>query len=223
MQRYFLATLLACILSSASYGQNVSDDTFAMLAGTTITNTGTSVITGDVGIFPGKTITGFPPGNVIAGEVHAGDPDAAVAQADNQADHKAIVNHVKKNSAIDLSGQDLGGKTLTPGAYKFDSVARLTGILTLDGQNDQRNIFVFDIGSNFTTASASEIKMVNGADGSQVFFRVESATLGIGTKFSGRIHAVNSITLSHGASIECGAAFAQGAITLDNNIITVCK
>ena len=117
----------------------------------------------------------------------------------------------------DLSGQDLS-QTLTPGVYNFSSEAGLLGMLTLDGPGE----YVFLIGSTLTTASGSTVSLINGADTDNVFFRVgSSATLGTSSQFAGTIIANTSITATTGANIE-GRLFAlNGAVTLDNNRISV--
>ena len=122
-----------------------------------------------------------------------------------------------------MTGQDLGGLTLTPGVYFFSSSAQLTGTLTLDGGGDPNAAFVFQIGSTLTTASASDIKFINGANGGEVFWQVgSSATLGTTTQFSGSIVAEASITLDTGANIACGRAIAlTAAVTMDTNNVGI--
>jgi uncharacterized protein with beta-barrel porin domain len=195
---------------------------FAILGGSTITNTGPSVITGNVGLSPGTAITGFPPGIVVPpSAIFATDATAIQAQID-------LFNLYNNLSAMptthDLTGQNLGGLTLTPGVYSFSSSAQLTGNLTLNGLGNPNATFIFNIGSTLTTASASSVTLINGAQGSNVFFRVgSSATLGTTTAFEGEIVALTSITLDTGADITCGAALAHnGAVTLDDNTISVC-
>jgi type VI secretion system secreted protein VgrG len=118
-----------------------------------------------------------------------------------------------------LTGQDLGGKTLTPGVYTFSSSAQLTGTLTLSGNG----IFIFRTGSTLTTASNSHVLVTNGANGCGVYWKVgSSATLGSGTQFKGTIIALTSITMVTGATILPGRALARnGAVTLDSNRISM--
>jgi len=128
-------------------------------------------------------------------------------------------------SATDLTGQDLGGKTLHPGVYCFTSSAQLTGTLSLDelGQTDPE--FVFQIGSTLTTASNSAVTTINGpSPNDDILWQIgSSATLGTDTAFLGDIVALTSITLTTGASISCGAALARnGAVTLEDNTISTC-
>lgn len=194
-------------------------DRFAVLAGSTVTNTGSTVVTGDLGVSPGTTITGFPPGQVI-GTMYAGGGVPAQAQLD-----AALAYTVLASLALtqNLSGQDLGGLTLTPGVYRFNSSAQLTGALTLDFQGDPNALFVFQIGSTLTTASAASVQTINAPEECNIFWQVgSSATLGTVTDFKGTIIADQSITLNTGARIETGRALAlNAAVTLDTNIVTV--
>ena len=193
---------------------------FAVLAGSTVTNTGSSVIEeGHVGVSPGSSITGFPPGAVTPPfTTHGGD--AVAAQADLTTAYNAAVGLAVDT---DLSGQDLGGLTLTPGVYGFSSSAQLTGILQLDAQGDPNAEFVFKIGSTLTTASGSSVVTINGGTECNVFWQVgSSATLGTSTAFQGHILALTSITLTTTASLEGSALARNGAVTLDTNHITNC-
>lgn len=195
---------------------------FGVLAGSTVTNTGPSVIQGSVGVWPGIAVVGFPPGIVVApGVIHAGDPVAQAAQGDLTTAYNTLAG---LPPSANLTGQDLGGLLLTSGVYKFNTSAQLTGVLTLDGQGNSASPFVFQIGSTLTTASNSAVLLINGANGNNVYWQVgSSATLGTNTIFAGNIVALTSITLNTGASINCGRALARnGAVTLDNNTITLC-
>jgi hypothetical protein len=198
---------------------------FAVLAGTTVTNTGPTVITGgDVGVSPGTAITGFPPGIVVPPfSIHSADAAALQAQNDLTTAYNAAAGLAPTQN---LTGQDLGGLTLTPGVYFFSSSAQLTGTLTLNALNDPNAEFVFQIGSTLTTASNSSVLTINGGSqpGCDVFWQVgSSATLGTGTAFEGHILALTSITMNTGASILDGSALARnGAVTLDDNSILNC-
>lgn len=198
---------------------------FAVLAGSTVTNTGPSVIDGGhVGVSPGSAVTGFPPGIVVPPyTIHATDAVALQAQDDlTTAYNQAAALPVTQ----DLTGQDLGGLTLFPGVYFFSSSAQLTGTLTLDNLGDPDAEFVFQIASTLTTASNSSVVTINGGDeaGCAVFWQIgSSATLGTGTDFQGHILALTSISLNTGASILNGSALARnGAVTLDDNQIVNC-
>lgn len=197
-------------------------DSFGVLAGSAVTDAGSSVITGNVGVSPGSAITGFPPAIVNAPyAIHNDDAVAASAQSQLTTAYNILA---RRSSTADLTGQDLGGKVLSRGVYNFASSAQLTGTLTLDAGGDPNAVFIFNIGSTLTTAAASKIVLVNRADPARVFFRVgSSATLGATTEFAGRILALSSITLITGASINCGAALARnGGVSLDSNVINIC-
>ena len=197
--------------------------TFAVLAGSTVTNTGLSVIDGgDVGVSPGTAITGFGPGTVLPPfTFHSADGTAGLAQADLLTAYNAAT--LLAPTQI-LTGTDLGGLTLTPGVYSFATSAQLTGTLTLNDMGDPNAQFVFQIGTALTTASDAAVVTIDGGanPGSTVFWQVgSSATLGTNTAFEGHILAYASITLNTGASMIDGSALAMyGAVTLDTNRIT---
>ncbi|MHC5925549.1 ice-binding family protein [Nostoc sp.] len=192
-------------------------NSFGVLGGSTVTNTGPSLITESLGVSTGSSATGFSPGSVT-GTIFTSDRVAAQAQADNATAYNFLAG---LSSNVDLTGKDLGGLTLTPGVYSFSSSAQLTGTLTLDNLGDPNALFVFQIGSTLTTASNSSVVTTNG-EAPNVFFQVgSSATLGSGTHFMGNILALTSITLTTGVNIECGRALAQnGAVTMDTNRVS---
>lgn len=193
---------------------------FAVLAGSTVTNTGPTVIMGDLGLAPGSSVTGFPPGDLLPpSSFHVTDATAAQAQRDLTTAYNAAAGAACSN---DLSGQDLGGLTLTPGVYCFSSSAQLTGTLMLNALNNPDAVFDIQIGSTLTTASNSVVLFENGISPFNVFWQVgSSATLGTDTQFAGNILALTSITLNTRADIQCGSALARnGAVTLDTNEIS---
>jgi hypothetical protein len=194
-------------------------DSFAVLGGTTVTNTGPTVVSGDLGVSPGSAVTGFPPGLVINGAIHAADAVALQAQSDLTT---AYNDAAGRTCTSDLSGVDLGTQTLTDGTYCFSSSAQLTGTLTLNGEGNPNAVFIFQIGSTLTTAPASTVSLINGAQACNVYWQVgSSATLGTTTTFRGSILALTSIALQTGATIVEGRALARnGAVTLDTNTIT---
>ena len=196
-------------------------ETFAVLGASTVTNTGSSVINGDLGVWPGLAIVGFPPGTVN-GTTHAGDAVALQAQSDLVIAYNDLAGQA---CDLDLTSQDLGGMTLTPGAYCFSSSAQLTGTLTLDAQGDSNAVFVFQIGSTLTTASGAVVQVinVNGGSDCNIFWQVgSSATLGTGTTFEGSILALTSITLTTSANVSGRVLARNGAVTLDTNTVSVC-
>jgi uncharacterized protein with beta-barrel porin domain len=215
--------LAAVVLSTPASAQILGTaEDFGVLAGSTTTNTGPSVIQGNVGVSPGSALVGFPPGVVVPpGTIHVGDAVASQAQVDVTTAYNTLKG---LPAQVILTGQDLGGMFLGPAVYAFAASAQLTGVLTLNGQGNTAAQFVFQIGSSLTTASNSAVLLINGANGNNVYWAVgSSATLGTNSVFAGNIVALTSITLNTGAKITCGRALARnGAVTLDNNTITLC-
>ena len=193
---------------------------FGVLGGSTVTNTGPTVVQGDVGTSPGSAITGFPPG-IVVGALHAADAVAAQAQSDVTIAFNALAAQAQTTN---LTGQDLGGLTLTPGVYNFDTAASLTGTLTLDAQGNPNAVFIFRTGSTLITASGSRVLMINGGSGCNVFWQVgSSATFGTTSSVIGNVLALTSITLNTGASVSGRLLARNGAVTLDSNTITACS
>jgi hypothetical protein len=186
---------------------------FAVLAGSTITNTGSTVISGELGLDPGTAVTGFPPGS--SGTKHL--TDGVALQAKNSLT-TAYNDAANSPTTSDMTGKNLGGKDLNPGVYAFSSSAQLTGSLTLSG----RGVYVFKIDSTLTTASNAVVRLTNGAQACSVFWQVgSSATLGTATSFQGNLMSLKSITMTSGASIVSGRALARNAaLTLDDNRIS---
>lgn len=196
---------------------------FAVLAGSTVTNTGATTLYGSLGVSPGSAVTGFPPAIVVApGGTFIADAVAVQAQIDLATAYNAAAS---RPTTADLTGQNLGGLTLTPGVYNFASAAQLNGTLTLNSLGNPNAVFIFNIGSTLTTGSSSSINVIGGGLGSNVYWRVgSSATLGTTTSFIGDILALTSITLDTGADITCGSALARnGAVTLDTNTIAIMR
>jgi hypothetical protein len=191
-------------------------DPVAVLAGSTVTNTGPTVVTGDLGLSPGTSVTGFPPGTVN-GTQHITDPVAAQAQTDLT----TAYNNAAAQATTGTVSADLGGQTLTPGVYTTASSLGLTGALTLDAQGNANAVFIFQAGSTLTTASASSVNLVNGAQSCNVFWQVgSSATLGTASTFRGTILALTSITATTSATVDGRLLARNAAVTLDTNTIT---
>ncbi|KAK5674140.1 hypothetical protein LTS10_013125 [Elasticomyces elasticus] len=189
---------------------------YAVFAASTITNTGLTTIGARIGLSPGTSITGFPPGINLGQDVN--NAAAVQAKSDIQALYTALA---ALPPTTDLTGQDLGGQTLTPGVYSFSSSGGLTGNLILDAQGDPNAQFVFQFGSTITTASASSVTLINGGQACNVFWQVgSSATFGTATNFAGVVIAQASITATTGVSLSGGGFFAlTAAVTLDTNSI----
>lgn len=191
---------------------------FAVLAGSTVTNTGSSVITGNVGLSPGTSITGFPPG-LVHGTTGAADASSLAAQSSSTAAYLIAAGETPFST---VAAGTLGGTTLVPGVYQSASGLALNGTLTLNGGGDANAVFIFQAGSTLTTASGSSVVLIGGAQACNVFWQVgSSATLGTTTSFVGTILAQTSVTLNNGASVQ-GRLLAQtGAVTLNNNTVNV--
>jgi hypothetical protein len=214
-----LAVMFAVAASSAQAANSIplgTADSFSVLAGSAVTNTGPSVISGDVGVSPGTSVGGFPPA-VTGGVIHSADGVAQGAQADLTIAYDDAAGQSSTGSA----NADPVGSTLTPGVYTASSQLALSGAVTLDGQGDQDAIFVFQAGSDLIVASGSSILLQNGAQACNVYWQVgTSATIGTGSTFVGNILALSSITMATGATLDGRALARNGAVTLDTNVIT---
>jgi hypothetical protein len=195
---------------------------FGILAGSTVTNTSTVAaptnVTGDVGVWAGTAIVGFPPGT-LTGTLHSGDAVAQTAQgqlttAYNTAAGKPVGTHLPP---------DIGGSTLFPGVYTTVAQPSLgiTGNLTLDAQGDSTAVWIFQIGSTLITA-AGQVKLQNGALPQNVFWQIgSSATLGTGTTMAGNLMANQSISLNTGVTLNGRALASIGAVTLISDTVNV--
>jgi len=192
---------------------------FAILAGSTVTSTGPTSITGDLGVSPGTAITGFPPG-IIIGAQHAGDPTSAQGIADLTIAYNDAAGRTL--CPISVAG-NLGGMTLAPGLYKStSSLAISSGDLTLDGQGDNNAIFIFQMASTLTTTPGRQVILTNGAKASNIFWQVgSSATFGTTSVFYGTIMADQAISFETGATLNGRALARIAAITLDSNTIVI--
>ena len=188
---------------------------FAVLAGSAVTNTGPSTITGNVGVSPGAAVSGFPPGTVN-GTIHKADAVALQAKTDLVTAYNAAAGRTPVTA---VAGGTLGGKTLVGGVYSGGSLA-LTGTVTLDGQNDPSSVWVFQAASSLITASSSKVALIRGASPCNVFWQVtSSATLGSTSTFVGTIMALTSISMANGVTVNGRALARNGAVTLINDKI----
>jgi Ice-binding-like len=192
---------------------------FAVLGGSTVTNTGPTIVTGNLGVSPGSAVTGFPPGTVVGGTIHAADAVAAQAEAANRTAYGELASEAC-NTTYGVP-TDLGGLTLVPGVYCFASSAGLTGTLTLNAGGNANAVWVFKIASTLITASDASVALINGAQQCNVFWQVgSSATLGTGTEFVGNVLALASITLTTDATLSGRALAQNGAVTMDSNKVS---
>jgi type VI secretion system secreted protein VgrG len=194
--------------------------TFAVLAGSTITNTGTATaIFGDVGISPGTALVGLPAGQVT-GTLHLGDPTAMKAEADLTTAYNDLA---KRPCEHTMSGVDLGGMTLPPGVYCFAVAATQTvGDLTLDGQGDPNAVWIFQIASTLTISSNLSTIMIGAGNACNVYWQVgSSATINGGAQLKGNVFAQASISLLNGANVSPGRTLAQtAAVTMQSTNIS---
>lgn len=191
-------------------------DNFAVLGGSTVTNTGATIVTGDLGVSPGTSVTGFGPG-VVNGSIHMNDAMAIQAHADASTAYAQLVADAP---TFNLSGQNLGGLLLTPGVYHFNTSAQLTGTLTLNTLADPNATFHFQIGSTLTTDAGPMAAILNGSS-SNIFWQVgTSATIGVDSVLYGNVLADQSITVNSGAGIIGRLIAINPAVTLDTDTIT---
>ena len=217
----FLALLALASFAGQAAAQSLgAAENFAVLGGSTVTHTGASLINGSVGVSPGTAITGFPPGEVTNGAIHAGDGAATEAHADLATAYTAFAG-LASPPANNLSGADLGGMTLTPGVYRYDTSATYGGILTFDAKGDSSARFVVQIGTTLITTGSSSVVLKNGANAANIYFQVgTSATLGAGSSFIGNILAYAAVTTVSGTSVTGRLLALTEAVTLDTNDVS---
>jgi hypothetical protein len=217
-----LAALLAVFATGPAFAAQSpvglgTADAYAVLAGSAITNTGKTTITGDVGLAPGTAVTGFN-SVTLHGTQHVADAAARSAKNALVTAYNDAAGRTPKTTV----GTELGGQSLTAGVYATaDGTLGLTGTVTLNGQGDPNAVFIFEAASTLTTASGSKVTLANSTQACNVFWRIgSSATLGTSTSFQGNILALTSITMTTGATLVGSALARNGAVTLDTNVIT---
>ena len=190
----------------------------AILAGTSISSTGATVITGDLGLSPGSSVGGFPPG-ILNGTQHINDAIATQAKLDLTAAYNDAAGRTATD-IVTLSG-NIGGLTLTPGLYKStSSLAISSGDLTFDAKGNPNAIFIIQIASSLTTTSGRKVFLAGGASASNIFWQVgSSATFGTTSAFKGTILAMQSITFNTGATLNGRALARTGAVVMAGNTI----
>lgn len=217
----FLACAALAIFTAQARAQSLgAAETYGVLGATTVTNTGASQISGDVGVAPGPDVTGFPPGIIINGALHENDGHAIQAHADLATAYTDFAGLVSP-PANNLSGTDLGGQTLYAGVYRFDTEATSNGILTFDAKGDSAARFVIQIGTTLITTGSSSVVLINGADARNIYFQLgTAATLGSGSSFIGTIMAGTAITCVGGTTVTGRLLAVTAAVTLDTNRVT---
>lgn len=218
-----LSDFATVIVTGAGGGSNAvlgSAATFAVLGGSTVTNTGgTTTIVGDVGLSPGSAVSGLPAGQPSGGSVHISDAAAVNAQSNLTTAYNDLAGRA---CGTNLTSLDLGGRTLAAGVYCFNSTAGLTGAVTFDGGGDPNAVFVIQVATALTTASGAAVTLINGAQANNVYWQVgSSATLGTGAAFKGNIVALSSITLNTGATLVGRALARNGAVSMSSNAISL--
>lgn len=210
-------SLAGAVAVNAATAVNLgSADSFAVLAASTITNTGASTINGNLGLSPGTSVTGFPPG-VMNGVQNVANASAVSAQTDLTAAYGAA-GQTPASTVV----AELGGTVKNAGVYtSADGSFGITGTLTLDAQGDPNAVFIFKSATTLTTGALSTVSLINGAQACNVFWQVgSSATLGIDSVFKGNVLALTSVTLTTGAKVDGRVLARNGAVTLDANTIT---
>ncbi|MFL5753984.1 MAG: ice-binding family protein [Bacteroidia bacterium] len=191
----------------------------AVLAGSAVTNTGSTTVTGDLGLSPGTSVGGFPPG-ILIGTKRINDPIATQSKLDLTAAYNDAAGRTCTD-IVTLSG-NIGGLTLTPGLYKStSSLAVSSGDVTFDAKGDANAIFIIQIASTLTTTSGRKVILSGGALASNIFWQVgSSATFGTTSAFKGTIMAMQSITFNTGATLNGRALARTGAVIMSGNTIT---
>jgi len=219
-----VALLAALVLAGTSQAATSvglgTANSFAVLAGAGVTNTGPSVINGDLGTSPLPAVVGFggAPNGTVNGTIHRADALAGQAQADLT----TAYNNVSGQGPVITLATELGGQTLTPGVYDSESgTFGITGTLTLNGEGNPDAVFIFKAATTLISASASQVLLINGAQPCHLFWRVgSSATLGTDSGFAGNILALESIQLGSGVTVLGRLLARNASVTLINDTVT---
>jgi len=192
---------------------------FAILAGSMTTNAGITTVDGSIGVSPGTAISGTAV-KLVSGEFHIGDTVSAAAQT---ALLTAFNNLKNLQGAEDMTGTDLVGLTLSPGLYKFNVEAALSGgILTLDAKGDHNAKWVFQCGTTFIAEVNSTVRVTNGGSALNVYWQVgTAATFKTGTVMAGNVLAHEDISFGTGATLHGRALARDGGVTMLSNVIEV--
>jgi len=192
---------------------------FAVLAGTGVTNTGSSTISGDLGTYPTATVTGFPPGIVESPyTTFAADSVALGAQTDLTTAYNQAAGESPTSTS---EPADLTGLTLDPGVYQTtsDGALSLSGTLTLDAEGDASAVFIFQTGSSLTTGTSSVVSLIDDASACNVFWQVGSTAVLDGPTFAGTVMASTSITLGSGVTVDGRVLAGTGDVTLISDTV----
>ena len=228
VKRVFATLSVAVTIAALSAASSASADTvingpinlgtaanYGALAGSTVTNTGATEITGLVGVYPGSAITGFPPG------ISAGEQAATTTEAAAQSDLTIAYGVASSLTPTATGLGDLVGQTLVAGVYR-GGVLSLSGDVTLNGQGNANAVWVFQADSALDIGSGSRVVLTNGANACNVFWKVgSSATIDTSAQFVGTVLADQAIVARTGASIQGRLLARIAEVTLENNLITV--
>lgn len=195
-----------------------STSTLAVLAGSAVTNTGATKITGDLGLSPGTSVGGFPPG-ILNGTLHINDAIGTQAKLDLTAAYNDIAGRTTADM-VTLAG-NIGGLTLTPGLYRStSSMAISSGDVIFDAKGNANAVFIIKIASTLTITSGRKVILSGGALASNIFWQVgSSATFGTTSVFKGTVMAMQSITFATGATLDGRALAIIAGVTMDGNTI----